>query len=303
MSKAERGGFFDDDDDDQPESYQTTSAVAGDDSLSSNYAASVSPQRGWPAARQHRDSSVGIGTGGGRVSSVTGAAAGSSTRGGGGYESTTRGDSPSLDDILGDGTASREKGRNVQKLLRAYQNEIGAPELLMFPRELVERVVKTLATRKEMVRRAKETPDQDDAFYVAASIVAVENMRAAHVLKMFTRERIWKLEQCAEYYLQQDDVVQRLYPNEIAHAEGYVRLVKAYHDSAAMDAMPEQVTRTAPPVPTPDFSKPVFFRARRDCAPVVLPDGEVFAFENGSQHMCRYSTVRALLANGDIELI
>jgi hypothetical protein len=47
--------------------------------------------------------------------------------------------------------------------------------------------------QKEMVRKARETPDQDDAFYIAAGIVAVENMRAAHTLKMYMRERIWKV--------------------------------------------------------------------------------------------------------------
>ncbi|GAA5974317.1 hypothetical protein JCM11641_006732 [Rhodosporidiobolus odoratus] len=300
MSKA-RGGFFDDDDDDAQESYQTsttTGAVQADDSLSSNYAASVSPQRRWPAAGQQDDLSGSGSRPGGRVSSVTGAAAGSSIRA---YEST-RGDSPSLDDILGEGVRG-DKSRNVQKLLRAWQNEMGAPELLNYPAELVERIVKRLAERKDMVRKANSTSDQDDSFYVASSIVATENMRAAHVLKMYTRERIWKLEQHADYYLQQSDLHQRLYPNEVAHAEGFVRLVKAYHDAAAMDAMPEQVTRNPPPISSPDFSKPVFFRARKDCPPVVLPDGEIFAFEKGSQHMCRYSTIRALLANGDIELI
>jgi hypothetical protein len=44
-----------------------------------------------------------------------------------------------------------------------------------------------------MVRKARETPDQDDAFYIAAGVVAVENMRAAHTLKMYLRERIWKV--------------------------------------------------------------------------------------------------------------
>lgn len=118
-----------------------------------------------------------------------------------------------------------------------------------------------------------------------------------------------------------------------------MRLVKAYQDASALDAMPEQVTRNPPPsascaltrkdpvlthqipVPTPDFSKPVFFRARKDCSPVVLPEyvhplfshspcsdfsprsGEMFAFSAGSQHMCRYSTIRALLEAGDVELI
>ncbi|BGP34659.1 GINS complex subunit [Rhodotorula toruloides] len=300
MSKAQaRGGFFDDDDDDLPESYQsTTAAIAGgDDSL--DFARDLSPLGGPAAVRGDRGSSVGTGSRtAGRVSSVTGAAAGSSVRG---WESS-RGDSPSLVETLGEG-AGMDKGRNVQQLLRAWQNEMGAPELLRFPRELVEKVVKDLARRRELVRKAQSTAGQDESFYTAASIVAVENMRVAHVLKMYTRERIWKLEQCAEYYLSQPDVHERLYTNEIAHAQGYVRLVKAYQDASAMDAMPEQVTRQPPPMPTPDFSKPVFLRARKDCPPVVLPDGEVITFMSGSQHMCRYSTVRALLESGDVELI
>ncbi|GAA6050984.1 hypothetical protein JCM3770_005355 [Rhodotorula araucariae] len=300
MSRAQGGGgFFDDDEDDAPESYQTNVSItaARGDSFAFARDGSFPPPAG---ADADRGSSVGTGTRtAGRVSSVTGAVAGSSVRAG--YESS-RGDSPSLDDILGDG-AARDRSRNVQKLLRAYQNEVGAPELLVFPRELVEKVVKSLARRKDLVRTAQSTPGQDDAFYIAASVVATENMRAAHILKMFTRERIWKLEQYAEYYLSQPDVNERLYHNEINHAEGYVRLVKAYHDASAMDAMPAQVTRNPPPMPTPDFSQPVFCRARKDCPPVVLPDGEMFAFAQGSQHMCRYSTIRALLEADDVELI
>ncbi|GAA6003030.1 DNA replication protein SLD5 [Rhodotorula paludigena] len=309
MSRAQGAGrgFFDDDDDDaQHDSLQTNDSLVANAAESLAFPRDLTPipnqQQPYNGYGDDRGSSVDTASrAGGRISSVTGAAAGSSVRGGYGFDSS-RGDSPSLDDILGDGHA-KDKSRDVQKLLRAWQNELGAPELLVFPRDLVEKIVKNLARRKELVRKAQTTSGQDDSFYVAASVVATENMRAAHVLKMFTRERIWKLEQCAEYYLSQPDVHQRLYPNEIEHAQGYVRLVKAYQDASAMDAMPEQVTRNPPPMPTPDFSKPVFFRARKDCSPVVLPDGEMFAFSAGSQHMCRYSTIRALLEAGDIELI
>ncbi|GAA5988986.1 hypothetical protein JCM10908_006258 [Rhodotorula pacifica] len=332
MSRQERG-FFDDDDDDfetGQESYQTDRAVYNGggggaaaaprqdsldyDSLNLRDQSPFLPplpaqgfdsfERGSSVATGGRTAAGG---GGGRVSSVTGAAAGSSVRALGGDTSlgyaSTRGDSPSLDDILQGGAGRGREGRNVQQLLRAWQNEMGAPELLKFPTKLVERVVKDLARRKELVRKAQSTSGMDESFYLAATVVATENMRASHVLKMYTRERIWKLEQCPDYYLSLADVKQRLYSNEIAHAEGYVRLVKAYHDACAMDAMPEQIARQPPPMPTPDFSKPVFFRAHKDCAPVVLPDGETFVFTGGSQHMCRYSTVRALLEAGDIELI
>ncbi|GAA5905574.1 DNA replication protein SLD5 [Sporobolomyces salmoneus] len=323
MSKP-RGGFFDDDDDDEDqqsilqetsESYDTSNYGGGrrgggaiDDSLSST---------GFPSPRRYQNGGSGSsengaaaprpgGGGGGRASSITtagrtgGALAGSSTRD---YDaSTTRGGSPTLDDILGtDGDVSNE--RNVQRLLRAWHNEMGAPELLVFPRRLVDKLVRDLARRKAIVRQAQSTRGKDEAFYTSVAIVATENMRAAHVLKMYTRERLYKLEQCAQYYLSLPDVEERLYENEIAHAEGYVRLVKAYHDAAAMDAMPDQSNRHPPPMPEPDFSKPVFFRALQDCPPVILPDGEPFVFEKGSQHMCRYSTIRALLEQDAVELI
>lgn len=153
MSKAQaKGGFFDDDDDDLPESYQsTTAAVAGgDDSL--DFRRDLSPLGGPVPPRGDRASSAGTGSrAAGRVSSVTGAAAGSSVRG---WESS-RGDSPSLEDILGE-SAGKDKRRNVQRLLRAWQDEMGAPELLRFPRDLVEKVVKDLARR---VRPAHSVPE------------------------------------------------------------------------------------------------------------------------------------------------
>ncbi|TKA51247.1 hypothetical protein B0A53_05823 [Rhodotorula sp. CCFEE 5036] len=329
MSRPGRG-FFDDDDDDLvdletgQESLQSDRAPRPDsldyDSLNlrsqSPFLPPLPAQGSEANDSYERGSSVATGgrtAGGGRVSSVTGGATAAGAGGGSsvralrgnttnGYAST-RGDSPSLDDILAGGSSRGRDGRNVQQLLRAWQNEMGAPELLKFPTKVVERVVKDLARRKELVRKAQSTAGMDESFYLAATVVATENMRASHVLKMYTRERIWKLEQCPEYYLSLADVKQRLYSNEIAHAEGYVRLVKAYQDACAMDAMPEQIARQPPPMPTPDFSKPVFFRARKDCAPVVLPDGETFVFTAGSQHMCRYSTIRALLEAGDIELI
>lgn len=50
-----------------------------------------------------------------------------------------------------------------------------------------------LRLQKALVKWAQNTTDGDDALYLQASLVAVENMRAAHVLKSFTRERIFKV--------------------------------------------------------------------------------------------------------------
>lgn len=64
----------------------------------------------------------------------------------GGFDDSTRAGSVTLDDILGqDQVVDGE--RNIEKLIRAWNNEIGAPELLVYPRRLVERIAKDLVNR------------------------------------------------------------------------------------------------------------------------------------------------------------
>lgn len=114
--------FFDDDDDDVPNSPGGGSTTNGNDSFFTQ----PSPPR--PA---------------GRVSSVSGRAGTSSSLR---ASSRARRDSVSLEEILGEEVGgSRE--RSVQRLIRAWNNEIAAPELLHFPVELVETVVRNLAER------------------------------------------------------------------------------------------------------------------------------------------------------------
>lgn len=288
MSRPARGFFDDDDEDDAQESFQTDRAVHGDadsldhDSLNARGQSPLLP----PLPAQYRNeydrgSSVATGdrTHAGRVSSVIGAAMGSSVRGGvgttvNGYDSM-RGDSPSLDDIIAGGIGAKKRGRNVQALLQAWQNEMGAPELLVFPVEIVERVVKDLArrvsrdppawasrpcvqdSRPSSVRPAErarpESPvDSRDGRVIlprrdgrrdrkharlarAQDVYARADMegrsRSRHAARAPRRIRRTpahaclggQLEQCPEYYLSQADVKHRLYPNEVAHAEGCAR--------------------------------------------------------------------------------
>lgn len=172
MSKA-KGGFFDDDDDEDQgdtfqesfESYDTSNlggarggaagGAAGDDSLSSS--GLPSPNRYQTtndngAGRPGRASSVGTGRA---------AAGNSSTRA---YEST-RGGSPAmnLDDLMGQ-EAEISTERNVQRLLRAWHNEMGAPELLTFPRELVDNLVWDLTRRVSCIQSYRYGRARADPF-------------------------------------------------------------------------------------------------------------------------------------------
>lgn len=64
----------------------------------------------------------------------------------GGFDDSTRAGSVTLDDILGHEQVV-DGERNIEKLIRAWNNEIGAPELLVYPRRLVERIAKDLVNR------------------------------------------------------------------------------------------------------------------------------------------------------------
>lgn len=56
-----------------------------------------------------------------------------------------------LEDILGMDPTAEQGETNAKKMIRAWNNEMGAPELLMFPKRLVERFVKDLVARVSLV--------------------------------------------------------------------------------------------------------------------------------------------------------
>ena len=135
------GGFFDEDDEDEVLGDVTTSADHND----SFFSETTSPSRAYaraPAA--------------GRMSSVSGYRdrTTSSARASSTFSEDRsrdyrprRDESPSLEDIIGRDEVFATKERNIVTLIRHWANEIAAPELLVFPRDLVERIVKDLARR------------------------------------------------------------------------------------------------------------------------------------------------------------
>lgn len=89
-----------------------------------------------------------------RVSSVTGDTTASSFRDSSIFDresndrtiDRTRDESVSLEDILGTGK-QEQSGTDVQELMRSWRNERAAPELLVFPLALVNRLTLNLAKK------------------------------------------------------------------------------------------------------------------------------------------------------------
>ncbi|KAM0750867.1 hypothetical protein T439DRAFT_356602 [Meredithblackwellia eburnea MCA 4105] len=217
-----------------------------------------------------------------------------------------RANSPDLEDIIG-GDVEGQKERNIVKLIRAWSNENSAPELLVFPADLVERVVKDLAMRREDVKRWSLEQNKPEGYHVQLALFQTEILRASHVLRSYLRERLYKVEKFARYYLSDmEDAKNRMYPNELAHAQGYVEITNTYFRNGAINAMPEKMHKKlddATLFPQPDFAQAVLVRARRNCPTVIVPDGTSMNFEKDSQHLVRYSTIRELLRLDYVELV
>ncbi|KAK4694421.1 GINS complex subunit 4, partial [Phenoliferia sp. Uapishka_3] len=306
------GGFFSDDEDEDLNSGDiTTTTTNGNDSFFTS--ASPRAYNARPAARVSSISNYGPQAAAATSSSSVRASSVYSDSGNDRSSNTGRGRAdgggePGVEYFLGE--EEGEKERNIVKLIRCWSNEIAAPEVLPFPTQLVERVVKDLARRREDVaEKGARTMNQSDGFYVELALVATENLRASHVLRAYTRERIFKIEKFAKYLLddeQIEDTRYRLYHNELTYAEGYVRITNEYFKTAAVDAMPARVhgyLSNPSYYTTPDWSQAVLMRARRDCPTVVLPDGSTMEFLKGSQHLVRYSTIRELLMRDYVELL
>lgn len=130
-------GFFDDDDDDEPSFVDRSTSSGAHDFFSD----AASP-RAYPRPAGGRVSSV---SGGDRTSSSIRASSEAEPEAEPSFEAMT-----ALE-------PAGPKERNVQLLIRCWSNEIAAPEVLPFPRDLVERVVKDLARRVRRISPASSS--------------------------------------------------------------------------------------------------------------------------------------------------
>lgn len=181
-----------------------------------------------------------------------------------------------LEAVLGDEYGERQIESNMHKMMRAWKNEAGAPELLHFPNRLVTRFASDIATKvrralaplqqvthaltdesmkREFMKQMSAPTDpsghawpDEDNHWMQVGIVSTEIMRASYVLKQLLRERISKVERFARYYLSFDDGRRRMHANEIEHAEGFVRLQDDYYHQSVMKSMPERVRDLNEPV-------------------------------------------------------
>jgi len=141
-------------------------------------------------------------------------------------------------------------------------------------------------------------------------LAQTEIERVKFVVRSYVRTRLFKIEKYARYILANPQVQTKLSEMELKHAQSYAELLTTHFTESILKSLPLQqrsLQENAAFMPSmisaPDLMKPVFVHARKDCAPVVLPDGSTMEMHKGQISLTQYHVIEQLLVRGEVELV
>ncbi|EJD42690.1 hypothetical protein AURDEDRAFT_185875 [Auricularia subglabra TFB-10046 SS5] len=187
----------------------------------------------------------------------------------------------------------------VTRLMRHWQDERHAPDILPFQGEIVERALQLLGEQGELVLRLQTRDDTSEEEHFKMMLVQTEMERVKFII-----------EKHAPYLLSTPEIQPRLSAMELSHAVTYGNLIAAQFHSAVLTNLPESMrglTDDAPYTPSivtpPDKSVGVFAHTRGSCEGVRLPNGKTQNWNKGLFMLIQYRTIEGALRSGDIELV
>lgn len=198
----------------------------------------------------------------------------------------------------------------VVRLMRHWQDERHAPDILPFQGEVVERALQLLGEQGELVLRLQTRDDTSEEEHFKMMLVQTEMERVKFVVRSYLRTRLYKIEKYAPYLLSTPEIQPRLSAMELAHAAKYGDLIAAQFHSAVLVNLPESMrglTDDAPYMPSiitpPDKSVGVFAHTRASCQGMRLPDGTLENWNKGGFKLIQYRSIEGALRSGDVELV
>jgi len=198
-----------------------------------------------------------------------------------------------------------EDETDMEALLRHWMDERAAPELLHLQEDLVDRMMGNLEAQTEaaslLAAQAAAKADEHERIL----LVQLEIERVRFLLRSYIRTRTYKIEQYAQYLLKTPAAKGKMSDVEFGYAQRYQALIERHLTTSVVQNLPERMGRLDEDdmIVKPDLEQAVFARARKNCPPIRLPDGEILEMLDGDIHMLRYRSVRRLLRDGDVRLV
>ncbi|KAJ3052850.1 GINS complex subunit, partial [Rhizoclosmatium hyalinum] len=161
---------------------------------------------------------------------------------------------------------------DIQLLTQAWINERGAPEILAFEGQVIDRLLELLRAQEEHVEELSND-DANDIDFVR-SVYLHEADRVKFVLQSYLRTRLFKIEQKTLAILKSPEYQACLSESELAYAQRFNQIVQeTYEKSFLLDSLPPSLQSMDDPniVGAPDLNQAVFFRTKVDFGDHLLP--------------------------------
>ncbi|PKI85000.1 GINS complex subunit [Malassezia vespertilionis] len=207
---------------------------------------------------------------------------------------------------------------HILRLAHAWLNERGAPEILAWDFNIVEKVMDQILQQQSILDSLASDASTSEEEHFRLNLVQLDVERAKWLLRSYLRSRLVKIEKYAAYIMEHRTEQARLSDVELGYAKRYHQLMHDHYTNAVLQFLPETMRSMQDAVPgsapesragkmaaSPNLDTPVFIYCREDCGPlrVFELDGAPAALDKGSIHLLAYRSIRLLLQQRRVELL
>ncbi|KCV71610.1 hypothetical protein H696_01028 [Fonticula alba] len=197
--------------------------------------------------------------------------------------------------------------QDFRLMLRAWQNELHAPEILPWAGGPFGRLFQSIREQRDVIDDLK-AGGTEDAFI--AVIMQTDLERVKYVLRAYVKARLSKINQFCHNILFQPVLRERLTPRERAYARRMQTIWDSHILSSAVGALPPLFAKLEDPhhsnmIRTPNLDALVFVRA-------LTPEGVTLEIEDGAKEVnllqggistVTYAEIEELLLQSQVELL
>lgn len=207
-------------------------------------------------------------------------------------------DSSRVDDLLDKSLSDLGPVNRIVQLTRAWTAERIAPEVLPFPKLLVDDLTAALRSQIEFVEQTELT-DLKVNFQLV--VIQTELERIKYLLRSYLRTRLCKLDKCPYYYLNDSLVKSRLSSLEIQYLQKHQAIVERHlfatfikdlPESGGLHKLDDKAAAGVSMVDAPDLKRPVFCKVAQALTQRLVIGDEALEVDIGSVILINYDAVR-----------
>jgi len=193
----------------------------------------------------------------------------------------------------------------VERLKTAWINEQCSPEILQYEADIISTLLSQIEHQQQYIDEEQSDPD----LQFHTHLYEIESERVKYMMRCYLRERLFKIEKHVIFILKNEEMTQRLSPEELTYAQKYCDLLEESFGSAFLNLLPENLrslteqTSDLDMIPKPNLDSHVFCKVIHRVGDYQLDEEDTLLLEQDDIYLLRYRPIRPLLQSGKIQLI